>query len=137
MSIPEQQLWWESDQEVRATEDAPTSPVMRHHIREAQVADEAEKSLGGRRRQAQLLQRLLLLLFRGLSRGLPVCLRHFTHRIGGDGGFCCDICFFSWLRIKLGKVIRGQSLKGCDWNHYRLVGWMDEVSQQQQGIHLN
>lgn len=110
VSVSYQQLRGEFDQELGAAGEALTSLVMRHNIREIQVADEAVRSLGRWRRLSRLLHHLLFVLFRGISRGLPVCLRHFTHRIGRDGGFCFEICFFSWVRIKLGRVIRGQSV---------------------------
>lgn len=106
--VSDQHLRGEFDQELGAAGEASTSLVMRHDIREIQVADEAVRSLGGWRRWSWLLHHLLFVLVRGISRGLPVCLRHFTHRIGRDGGFCFEICFFSWVRIKLGRVIRGQ-----------------------------
>lgn len=117
VSVSEQQLGGEFDQELGAAGEALTSLVMRHDIREIQVADEAVKSLGRWRRLSRLLHGLRFVLVGGISRGLPVCLRHFTHRIGRDGGFCFEICFFSWVRIKLGRVIRGQRVKGYDSKH--------------------
>ncbi len=110
VSVSDQQLRGEFDQELGAAGEALTSLVMRYDIREIQVADEAVRSLGRWRRRSQLLHCLLLVLVRGITKGLPVCLRHFTHRICRDGGFCFEICFFSWVRIKLGRVIRGQSV---------------------------
>lgn len=44
------------------------------NIWEAQLADQAVQSLVRRRRQAQLLQGLLLVLVEGVCRVLPVCL---------------------------------------------------------------
>lgn len=93
--VSDQQLRGEFDQELGAAGEALTSLVMRQDIREIKVADEVVRSLGRWRQPSRLLHRLLLVLVRGISRGLPVCLRHFTHRIGRDGGFCFEICFFS------------------------------------------
>ena len=111
MSVSAQQLRGEFDQEFGVAGETLTSLVMRQNIREIQVADETVRSLGRWRQRSQLLQRLLLVLLRGISKSLPVCLRHFAYRICRDGGFCCEICFFSWVRIKLGRVIRGQTIK--------------------------
>lgn len=112
VSASEQQLGGQFDQEVGAAGEALTSLVVRRDIREIQVADEGR----WRRRRSRFLHRLQLVLVGGISSGLPVCLRHSTHRIGRDWGFCFEICFFSWVRIKLGRVIRGQSVKGS--KHY-------------------
>lgn len=49
VSGSDQQLRGEFDQELRAVGEALTSLVIRHNIREIQVADEAVRSLGGRR----------------------------------------------------------------------------------------
>lgn len=49
VSASDQQLRGEFDQEVRAAREALTSPIMRHSIREIQVADEVERSLAGQR----------------------------------------------------------------------------------------
>lgn len=117
VSVFGQQLWGEFDQELGAAGEALTSIVMRHNIREIQVADEAVRSLGGWRRWSWLLHHLLFVMVKWTFRGLPVCLSHFTHRIGRDGGFCFEICFFSWVRIKLGRVIRGQREYGYDSKH--------------------
>lgn len=106
VSVSGQKLWGDFYQKLRAAGEA--SLIVRHNIREIQMADEAVKSLGRWRQRSQLLHHVLLVLVKGISRGLFVCLSHFTHRIGRDGGFCFDICFFSWVRIKLGRVIRGQ-----------------------------
>lgn len=110
VSVSDQQLRGEFDEEVGAGE-ALNSLVMRHDIREIQEAGEAVRSLGRWRRWSRLVHRLLLVSVR-TSRGLTVCLKHFTHRIGRDGGFCFEICFFSWVRIKLGRVVRSQRVKG-------------------------
>lgn len=98
------------------------------NIWEMQVADQAVQSLLGRRRQAQLLQRLLLVVVEGVCRVLPVCLTRLTHRIVGGGGFCFDISFLSCLRIKLRRAIRGQGYTGTTLKW--LVGWRDEVSER-------
>lgn len=108
--VSDQQLWGQFDQELGAAGQAPPSLVMRHNVREIQVADEAVWSLGRWRQWSWLLHRLLLVWVGGISSGIPVRLRHFTQRIGRDWGFCFEIRFFSWVRIKLGRVIRGQSL---------------------------
>ena len=94
-----------------------TSLVMRHDVREIQVAEEVVRSLGRFRQCSRLLLGVLLVLVRGIFRSLPVCLRHFTYRISGNEGLCFEVCFFSWVRIKLGRVIRGQRVKGDDSKH--------------------
>lgn len=106
-----QQLRWELDEKVCASWAVPPA-----NIWEAQLADQAVESVVGWRCQAQLLQRLLLLLVEGVCRVLPVCLNRLTHRIGGGRGFCFDISFLSCLRIKL-RTIRGQRL-----HHYNTKG---------------
>lgn len=110
VSAGEQQLGGQFDQEVGAAGEAVSSRVVRHDVGEVQVADEAVGPLGRRRQRSRLLRRLLPLSVRRTSSGLRVCLTRFTHRFGRDWGFCFEICFFRWVRIKLGKVIRGQSV---------------------------
>lgn len=95
ISVPDLQLGGELNQELWAAQEAMASLIVRHDVREEQLAEEAGGSLGRWGRGIRLLLCLLLVLFRGISRGLPVCLRHFTYRIGRDGGFCFEICFFS------------------------------------------
>lgn len=109
VSTPDQQLWREFDQELGAAGEAMTSLLMRHHVGEIKVSDEAVGSPGRWRRQSRLLRGLLLVLVGRTSRGLPVCLTHFRHRVGRDWGFCFDIRFFCWVRIKLWRGIRAQS----------------------------
>lgn len=111
VSVSNEQLWGEFDQELRAAGEALALLIMRHNIGKIQVADEAVMSLGRWRRWSWLLHHLLFVLVKGISSGLPVCSSHFTYRISRDGGFCFEICFFSWVRIKLGRVIRGQSIR--------------------------
>lgn len=108
VSMSGEQHLGEFDQELRAAEVALASLIMRHNIWETQVADETVMSLGSLRQLSWLLHHLLFVLFKGISRGLPVCSGHVTHRTGGDRGFCFETGFLSWVRIKLGRVIRGQ-----------------------------
>ena len=91
VSVSDQQLRGEFDQELRAAGETVTSLGMRLDIREIQEADEAVRSLGRWRRGSRLVHSLLFVLVGGVSRGLPVCLRHFTNRIGGYGGFCFEM----------------------------------------------
>lgn len=95
VSVLDQQLRGEFDQELGAAAEVLALLIVRHGVREIQLADEAERSLGRWKRWSWLLRCLLLVLVGGVSKGLPVFLRHFMHRIGRDGGFCFDICFFS------------------------------------------
>lgn len=72
--VSDQQLRGEFDQELRAV-----GVELDLLVREIQLADYAVRPLGRMRQRSWLLRRLLLVLVRGISRGLPVCLRHFTH----------------------------------------------------------
>lgn len=72
-----------------------TPLIMRHDIWEIQLADEVVRSLGRYRQRFELLLGLLLLLLREISRVLSFWCRHFMNRIGGDGGLCFEVSFFS------------------------------------------
>jgi len=82
-----EQLRGEFDEEVGGA-----SLVLREGVREVHLFDEA---VG--RKLPRTLRLLRLSGLREVSRP-PVCLRHFTHRIDRDWGFCFEIGFFGWVR---------------------------------------
>lgn len=85
--------------------------IVKYGVWEIQVAERVVRSLGRLGQRSHLLLGLLLVLVREVSRALPVCVGHFTNRTGGDRGLCFEVCFFCWVRIKLGRAIKGQRVK--------------------------
>lgn len=78
-----------------AVGESMTLLIMKCNVWEIEVADQVERSLGRLGQWSHLLLGLLLVLVREVSRALPVCVRHFTNRTGGDRGLCFEVRFFS------------------------------------------